>query len=207
MELNLNKKIKEELLSIRQNRLYESLSELKDIEDNDFLIVQYLSKTGKLLDEGYTINEIESVSEDFLGKLTQGAGQVAMDGWKNTNVFDTLISGGLGAIKEQVIRWVLVQLGVGQGAANAMAAALEQLDPRDLLRVFKTPELCNQKMPEISDAVMAGLRGYIQFGEKSVGLNFADQGKSGLGNIVDELIKQSNIGETVANKLCGAIWK
>jgi hypothetical protein len=207
MELNLNKKIKEELLSIRQNRLYESLSGLKDIEDNDFLIVQYLTKTGKLLDEGYTINEIESVSEDFLGKLTQGAGQVAMDGWKNTNVFDALIGGGLGAIKEQVIRWILTQLGVGQGAANAMAAALEQLDPRDLLRVFKTPELCNQKMPEISDAVMAGIRGYIQFGEKSVGLNVADQSKSGLGNIVDELIKQSNLGETIGNKLCGAIWK
>ena len=43
--------------------------------------------------------------------------------------------------------------------------------------------------------------------KKSVGLNVADQAKSGLGNIVDELIKQSNLGETIGNKLCGAIWK
>jgi hypothetical protein len=88
-----------------------------------------------------------------------------------------------------------------------MAAALEQMDPRDLLRVFKTPELCREKMPEISDAIMAGIRGYMQFGEKAVGLNVADQAKSGLGNIIDELIKQSNIGEMAGNKLCGVIWK
>ena len=208
MELNLNKKLKEELLSIRRNRLYESLSELKDIEDNDFLIVQYLTKTGKLLDEGYSIEEVQQVSENiFTDKLTQGAGAVAGDVWSNTNILDALFGGGLGMIKEQIIRWVLTQLGVGKGAANAMAAALEQMDPRDLLRVFKTPELCTQKMPAISDAVMAGIRGYLQFGEKSVGLNVADQGKSALGNIVDELIQQSNLGETIGNKLCGAIWK
>jgi hypothetical protein len=204
---SLNKKLKEELLKIRKNRIQESLNELSDIEDVDFLFTQYLSKTGKLLDEGYTIEEIELVSEQFLDKLQQGAGAVAGDIWKNTNVFDALVSGGLGTIKEQVIRWILVQLGVGQGASNAMAAALEQMDPRDLLRVFKTPELCRQKMPEISDAIMAGIRGYMQFGEKSVGLNVADQAKSGLGNIIDELIKQSNIGELAGNKLCGVIWK
>jgi hypothetical protein len=204
---SLNKKLKEELLKIRKNRIQESLNELSDIEDVDFLFTQYLSKTGKLLDEGYTIEEIELVSEQFLDKLQQGAGAVVGDVWKNTNVFDALVSGGLGTIKEQVIRWILVQLGVGQGAANAMAAALEQMDPRDLLRVFKTPELCREKMPEISDAIMAGIRGYMQFGEKSVGLNVADQAKSGLGNIIDELIKQSNIGEMAGNKLCGVIWK
>jgi hypothetical protein len=203
----LNKKLKEELLKIRKNRIQESLNELSDIEDVNFLFTQYLSKTGKLLEEGYTIEEIELVSEQFLDKLQQGVGAVAGDVWKNTNVFDALIGGGLGTIKEQVIRWILVQLGVGQGAANAMAAALEQMDPRDLLKVFKTPELCREKMPGISDAIMAGIRGYMQFGEKSVGLNVADQAKSGLGNIVDELIKQSNIGELAGNKLCGVIWK
>jgi hypothetical protein len=203
----LNKKLKEELLKIRKNRIQESLNELNDIDDVDFLFTQYLSKTGKLLDEGYTVEEIELVSEQFLDKLQQGAGAVAGDIWKNTNVWDSLVSGGLGTIKEQVIRWLLTQLGVGQGAANAMAAALEQMDPRDLLRVFKTPELCREKMPEISDAIMAGIRGYMQFGEKAVGLNVADQAKSGLGNIIDELIKQSNIGEMAGNKLCGVIWK
>ena len=203
----LNRKLKEELLKIRKNRIQESLNELNDIDDVDFLFTQYLSKTGKLLDEGYTVEEIELVSEQFLDKLQQGAGAVAGDIWKNTNVWDSLVSGGLGTIKEQVIRWLLTQLGVGQGAANAMAAALEQMDPRDLLRVFKTPELCREKMPEISDAIMAGIRGYMQFGEKAVGLNVADQAKSGLGNIIDELIKQSNIGEMAGNKLCGVIWK
>ena len=59
---SLNKKLKEELLKIRKNRIQESLNELSDIEDVDFLFTQYLSKTGKLLDEGYTIEEIELVS-------------------------------------------------------------------------------------------------------------------------------------------------
>lgn len=206
MNDNLSITLKEELLNIRKKKLQESLSILEDIEDKDFFIRQYIITAGHLLDEGYEMEEIELLSEGFFDKITQGIGSVAGDVWNSTNVFDSLISGGLGTIKEQVIRWLLTQLGVGKGAANFFAAFLEQTDPRELLRVFKSPEMCRAGMPKISDGLMAGTVRYLQFGESGVGLNMADQGKSALGNILDEVITQSNIGETVADKLCKAIW-
>lgn len=208
MNVNLNKILKEELLTIRQNRLHESLSELNDIDDRDFFIVQYLSKSSSLLDEGYSIEEIESISENiFTDKLKQGAGAVSADIMGNTNILDALFGGGLGMIKEQIIRWVLTQLGVGKGAAVILAATLEQTDPRELLRIFKTKELCVSGMPKISDGVMAGIIRYLQFGDGGVQVNTPDMLKVGLGNIVDEVITQSNLGETIGNKLCQAIWK
>lgn len=208
MDNTLNIILKEELLNIRKNKLQESLSILEDIEDKDFFFHSYINLSAKLLDEGYEIEEIEMVSENiFTDKLKQGAGDVAGDIWGSTNILDALFGGGLGMIKEQIIRWVLVQLGVGKGAANFLAAALEQTDPRELLRIFKSKEFCVAGMPKISDGIMAGIIRYLQFGEDGVKLDFKDMTKLGVGNVVDEVITQSNIGETVGNKLCELIWK
>ena len=210
MDTTINKIIREEVIKVRRNRLEESLVELKDIRDKDFFFHSYIQKSAQLLDEGYTIEEIEQISENwFTEKLGQGAGTVAKDIYGSTNVLDALFGGGLGMIKEQVIRWVLVQLGVGKGAANFLAAVLEQTDPRELLRIFKSPEYCTSGMPKISDGLMAGIVRYLQFGEKDVTLfdKNSDVIGLGLGNVLDEVITQSNIGETVASKLCAAIWK
>ena len=64
-------------------------------------------------------------------------------------------------------------------------------------------------MPKISDGLMAGIVRYLQYGEKDVKLFDKNSDVLGLalGNILDEVITQSNIGETVASKLCAAIWK
>lgn len=210
MDTTINKIIREEVIKVRRTRLEESLGELKDIQDRDFFFHSYIQKSAKLLDEGYSIEEIEQISENwFTDKIGQGAGTVAKDIWGSTNVLDALFGGGLGMIKEQVIRWVLVQLGVGKGAANFLAAALEQTDPRELLRIFKSPENCTSGMPKISDGLMAGIVRYLQYGEKDVKLFDKNSDVLGLalGNILDEVITQSNIGETVASKLCAAIWK
>ncbi len=208
--MDISKLVKEELNKKGNHHIVESLIELNDIQDNDFFIINYINKSTELLDEGYTIQEIEQVAENiFTNKLTQGIGDVAGDIWGSTNVLDALFGGGLGMIKEQVIRWVLVQLGVGKGAANFLAAALEQTDPRELLRIFKSPESCTSGMPKISDGLMAGIVRYLQFGEKDVKLFDKNSDVLGLalGNILDEVITQSNIGETVASKLCAAIWR
>lgn len=210
MDTTINKIIREEVIKVRRTRLEESLGELRDIQDRDFFFHSYIQKSAKLLDEGYSIEEIEQISENwFTDKIGQGAGTVAKDIWGSTNVLDALFGGGLGMIKEQVIRWVLVQLGVGKGAANFLAAALEQTDPRELLRIFKSPENCTSGMPKISDGLMAGIVRYLQYGEKDVKLFDKNSDVLGLalGNILDEVITQSNIGETVASKLCAAIWK
>ncbi len=208
--MDINKIVREELIKKGNHHIVESLIELNDIQDDNFFFINYIHKSSKLLDEGYSIEEIELVAENiFTNKLTQGIGDVAGDIWGSTNVLDALFGGGLGMIKEQVIRWVLVQLGVGKGAANFLAAALEQTDPRELLRIFKSPEYCTSGMPKISDGLMAGIVRYLQFGEKDVKLFDKNSDVLGLalGNILDEVITQSNIGETVASKLCAAIWK
>jgi hypothetical protein len=210
MNNDINKLIREELIKKRKNNLVESLSPLNDIDDKDFFFHSYIQKSSELLDEGYSIEEIEQIAENmFTDKILQGGGGVAKDIWGSTNILDALFGGGLGMIKEQVIRWVLVNLGVGKGAANFLAAFLEQTDPRELLRLFKSPESCTSGMPKISDGLMAGIVRYLQYGEKDVKLFDQNSDVLGLalGNVLDEVITQSNIGEKVGEKLCAAIWK
>lgn len=210
MNNDINKLIREELIKKRKNNLVESLSPLNDIDDRNFFFHSYIQTSAKLLDEGYSIEEIEQIAENiFTDKLAQGAGTVAKDIYGSTNILDALFGGGLGMVKEQIIRWVLVNLGVGKGLANFLAAALEQTDPRELLRIFKSPEMCSSGMPKISDGLMAGLVRYLQYGSKDVKLFDENSDVLGLalGNVLDEVITQSNIGEKVGEKLCAQIWK
>ena len=127
MNNNINKLIREELIKKRKNNLVESLSPLNDIDDRDFFFHSYIQKSANLLDEGYSIEEIEQIAENmFTDKILQGGGGVAKDIWGSTNILDALFGGGLGMIKEQVIRWVLVNLGVGKGLGNVLDEVITQ---------------------------------------------------------------------------------
>lgn len=205
--MELDKIIKEQLKKERETYLKESLDSLSDIEDNGFFLESYIDLTVQLMNEGYDIKEIEVVAEQgIMDKLTSGAGAIAKDTWDSTNVLQTLLGGSMSTIKEQMINWLLVTLGMGKGAANFMAAFLADYDIRDLLLMFKSKEHCMQQAPKVSDSLMEAVVRYLQFGEKETYIK-QDYVKLGVGNMFGEIIRNSNIGETVANKFCGIIWK
>lgn len=189
--------IPEELIQERQNYLIENVKPLSEIKDPIECQNRFFETTIKLISEGYDISEIEEISEGLLGDIAKGAINPA--NW---------LSGGWSAIKEQIIRWILKTLGMGPGLTNVAATFLADYDVKDLLKPFKSQEFClsAEGMPKITDGVVEATIRYLQFGEQSPTIK-KDFVKLGFGNLVGEIIRDSNLGETVANKVCAGIWK
>lgn len=201
--MELKSLIREELNHERRSYLIENIVSLSEIKDPNEFQNNFIVTTIKLLGEGYDISEIEGVTEAFLGDIIKGSINPA--NW---------VSGGWSAIKEHIIRWILETLGMGAGLTNVTATFLADYDIRDLLKPFKSHEFClsAEGMPKIIDGVIESTIRYLQFGEQSPSIrkNRGQKGdivKLGFGNLVGEVIRDSNLGETVANKVCGAIWK
>ena len=208
---NIKKKIREELQKeqSRTNYLTESLKPLSDISDEGFFIQSYIQIADNLMEEGYTLEEIEPLVEQSLtDRLKQGIGGMAADTWDKTSVLGALFGGGLSGVKEQILKWLLTSLGMGAGAATFISAVLADYDVRDLLKVFKSKEFClaPEGMPGISDAVIEGVVAYLQTGERPMNIR-QDIGGVALRNVFADVLRQSNLGEGIAEKVCGAIWK
>lgn len=196
---NIKKILREELE--RHLYLTESYSNL----NKNNLQEEYFNTTIKMLQEGYSLDEIEQVSEGLFGNQF-------LDSLLGGVNFGNLGSGFWSGAKEQIIRWLLTKLGVGGGVANIASTVLADVDIRDMLKPFKSPELCTAKMPEITDAIVEAIIRYLQFGEQTPNLSVkkgqrSDLIKLGIGEFVGEVIKDSNLGETLASKLCNTIWK
>jgi hypothetical protein len=208
---DIKKKIREELQKeqSRTNYLTESLKPLSDISDEGFFIQSYIQIADNLMEEGYTLEEIEPLVEQSLtDRLKQGIGGMAADTWDKTSVLGALFGGGLSGVKEQILKWLLTSLGMGAGAATFISAVLADYDVRDLLKVFKSKEFClaPEGMPGISDAVIEGVVAYLQTGERPMNIR-QDIGGVALRNVFADVLRQSNLGEGIAEKVCGAIWK
>jgi hypothetical protein len=204
---NLDKLVKEELVKIRETRLVESLSLLNEIEDNDFFIQTYIDTAIELINEGYSIEEIETIAEQsFTDRLQQGVGGAVKNTWDKTNILGSLFGGSISMVKEQVIRWALYQLGMGPGTSNFIAASLTQVDPRKLLTLFKDEQHCKAAGPEVCLALVDGIGAYLQFGEHEVSFQ-QSYGKSELRNVLVDVLKQSNVANVLSDKICGLIWK
>ena len=70
--------------------------------------------------------------------------------------------------------------------------------------------MCQSNMPKIVDALLEALSRYIASdvagtNRNSYGLNVADITQTSAGNIFGEIIRDSNVGETISNKFCSII--
>jgi|694.fasta_scaffold79783_3 hypothetical protein len=207
----IKQKIREQLEKeqVRTTYLTESLKPLSDISDEGFFIQSYIQIADTLMNEGYTLSEIEPLIEQSMAdRLKQGVGGMAADTWDKTSVLGALFGGGLSGVKEQIVKWLLTSLGMGAGAATFISTVLADYDVRDLLKVFKSKEHClaPEGLPGISDAVMEGIVAYLQTGEQPMNIK-QDIGGVALRNVFADVMRQSNLGEGIAEKVCGAIWK
>jgi hypothetical protein len=207
----IKQKIREQLEKeqVRTTYLTESLKPLSDISDEGFFIQSYIQIADTLMNEGYTLSEIEPLMEQSMGeRLKQGIGGMAADTWDKTSVLGALFGGGLSGVKEQILKWLLTSLGMGAGAATFVSTILADYDVRDLLKVFKSKEYClaPQGLPAISDSIIEGIVAYLQTGEQPMNIK-QDIGGVALRNVFADVMRQSNLGEGIAEKVCGAIWK
>lgn len=200
--MELKKQIKETLLEERKRKLNESFNELNDIRDENFIVERYFQISSKLLNEGYSIEEIENLGvKEKLGGID----------WSSA-----LKQGAMSAAKEYAINFILnTVFGASPKFSSIASRILADLNPLDIIRIFKDESSCNQSFPNISDALLEAVVRYIGAGELNVNsssykLNPLDGGIKDMtttyaGNLFGELIRESDISEKISSKFCKMI--
>lgn len=189
--------IKSNLLEERKRKLNESLSSLGGITDKNTLLEKYLITTSNLMNDGYTLEEIES--SDVYNKLN------SVD-WKGV-VGDSILT----TAKEYIIKYVMQEvLGANATFSRMFAQFMANVNPLDLLKPFKDEQSCIQYFPQISDGILIVMFRSIAAGEigansNSYDLNLKDGLSAIAGNMMGKAIKESNISEKVADMFCKAI--
>ena len=123
--------IKSNLLEERKRKLNESLSSLSGITNKNTLIEKYLITTSNLMNDGYTIEEIEA--SDIYNKMN------SVD-WKGV-LGDSILT----TAKEYIIKYVMQEvLGANATFSRMFAQFMANVNPLDLLRPFKDEQSCRQ---------------------------------------------------------------
>ena len=203
---NIDKIIKEEIKRERYNYLSESFMPLNDIKNDKFFSEQFIEKSLDLLDEGYSIEEINLIAEQNFGERIGNSAWGALQKLLGTTDVKRSLGGGtISAVSEYALQWIMTDiLGLKPGMAKFAATFLADVKPMDLLKPFKTHELCIETMPTISTGLMEAIVGNAM-GTPNQGWKQAAQ--SEIRNVAFEMVRESNIGLTFANKICGIIWK
>lgn len=180
--LKIQIKIKEAILEERSKNLDEKLQKVLGVSEDEFIFEDLVKTYNELLDEGYTIEEIDLSS---LG---------------NSNLFNLGKGGLMSWIKESLIKWFLEQVFPGSPKTVAMASqVLADVNPLHLLSIFNPnkPEKCIEHFPSVADSL-------IEVFLRNTLVSSTETNKMGnlLGNVFGQAIQDSNIGEIAADKFC-----
>lgn len=204
--MEIKETVKKVVLEHRKMKLEETFADLREIRDINFLVESFNSSFVGLLNEGYNPNEImEFINEaDIFPTSTEE--------FKNLDFKKIMGDALLSNVKEYVIRFVLTRVfGAGQEFSTFAAQVFADLSPLELLKPFKDEQMCRSSMPKIADSLLEVLSRYIggsvagTNNRNSYGLNVTDIASSTAGNIFGEIIRDSNVGETIADKFCSVV--
>ncbi len=206
INMSLKTEIKKTILEERKTKLNASLSELEDIRDDSFFVEKYFSTCSKLLEEGYSLDEIES------GEITKRLHGID---WKKA-----LSDASMNTAKEYAIRFILTNIfSLGPNAATFFSRVLADYNPLGIIKVFKGASECNSEFPKIVDALLEALVRYVAGGALNINPNsydlnpLRDLGQGGntavrdvvsttAGNMFGEIIKSSDISEKISQRFC-----
>jgi hypothetical protein len=198
--------VNKKLIEKRKSNLNESFIQLRNIKNQDTYLEECFKTSMRLLGEGYTEKEVnQQLVKEF--ELPTSFG---LDKLNNLDYKGMGKNIGLSWLKEMVIDHLLRFLGVPAGWATTLSQALADLNPLDLIRVFKDKASCSQHSKHIVDAVIeVSLRAGASkvLGNDRNNAGFTGQPASMLGNVFGEAIRQSNAGEKMGEILCNVIHK
>jgi hypothetical protein len=194
---NINVTIKnvvsDKLYQKRNQILKESLSIKSDI-DFDNLVMEHTKKTIRLINEGYTLKEIENqLNEQMMDKIKDIPGSVKNmlgdDFDYGSYISSSLMSMG----KEFIIKWILDFIGFGPSMSKFVAQAAADLSFKDLILPFKNKEYCIKHLPNVLDAMLEMLVRYAgasAYGQLK-GVKMGDKYELYKEKAQDELIKKA----------------
>lgn len=182
----------------RKKRLEEAYVELDDIRDDVYLIERYISITTDLINEGYDLNELEM--PDVIKN------SINVDAVKKGLSDSLMISA-----KEYIFRFIANKIfGWGPNSSTIIAQLFADWNPLDLLKIFKNEQECIEKFPNLSDRLVTMMLRRVLGGDMGANANdysigVAQMGGVYLGNLMGEVVKETNLSEVLADKFCKAI--
>jgi hypothetical protein len=192
--------VKRNLTEKRKSYITESYNRLSSIEDKEQRVLQTLIVSAKLLDEGYTQEEVNQYLNEFdikggINDIISGA----------SNYFKGAV---WSEAKEYLIKWLCDAFGFNPTFSTILAQGLADLDPRDLIRPFKDMPTCVTSSPHVMDSILEVV--VRQLGGKMTGTNsnnyeWSGVGSNLIGNMFGDAIRKSNLGETLGGMFCKAI--
>jgi len=201
--MQLREHIKETLLEERKRKLSESFIEVTDIKDSDFASKKITEITISLINEGYSLKEIE---DSF--NLLEDDNPWDMSKLDFTKMFKSSMLSGA---KEYIINFVLTEVfGANKDFAATAAVVFADYNPIDLLKIFKDEQSCNPSMRDLLDSLIEAVVRYIGGNIAGVdrtnyGLNITGISTTAVGNIFGQAIRESNVGEVASSKFCKLI--
>lgn len=231
-QINLNVKniVKKKLVQKRNKILEESFTVNKNDTYNQ-IIRKHAIAAVNLINEGYSINEIE----EYIDKAS-----TSLQDLTNTKIdYGQAFKNSIWSMaKEFVIKFILEYIGFSPSLATKASRFLKELSYEDLLIPFKNREYCNKHLPNILDGLLEVIaRDFmdkqLRFDKTKVKDEFElqkakeakEKGKKytprlsydeynwsnipeiALGNVVGEIIRRTPTSEAISNQLCKLIHK
>ena len=190
--------ISKTLVEERSKKLNDSLLVLENIRDEKMLIEKFLVVSSNLIEEGYTLEEIEG--SEIYNKLN------SID-WKGA-LGDSILD----SAKEYIIKYVMQEvLGANPTFSRMFAQFMATVNPLDLLKPFKDEQNCIQYFPQIVDGILVVMFRSVIGSELGADKNSYSltSGKDILsvisGNMLGQAIKESNVSEKVSETFCKVV--
>lgn len=197
IKLDIKKIVSENLQKTRKQRLEESFNHIKDIKDIETLYSQILYTSSNLIEEGYEIEEVESVVNGLTKEGIIDSALGGMEDLKNRDWAGDVKTGLWSAAKEYVIKYFVGALGVNEFWSKELSVIFANMSPIEILKPFKNAQYCTQYMPKLAGTIIeATVAGYM--GKDNAVKNISR-------NILTEAFNESNINQVLANKLCKII--
>lgn len=227
--VNIKNIVSENLNEVRKKKLNESF-DFSDVKTKEELIHRYVETSIKLINEGYSLNDITSKLSDANSALKD---KTNLD--FSSAFTESLYSTG----KEFAIKWLLDYLGFNPTISRMLAQGLADLTIRDIILPWKNMQYCQKHMPNLLDAVLEVwvrnegskifrrdktkerdaeelrkqrdseiLRSVDKSNPKYVAklssnkYDWSDIPEIGIGNYVGDLIRQSPTSEFLSKHLC-----
>jgi hypothetical protein len=200
IKLDIKNIVKSNLQEKREERFNSSFKKLVEIEDPILLGEKFFQTSTELLNEGYSIEEIEGYLNEIENPLAGVTDNVNFTGMFKDSLYSSA--------KEYLIKWFLDYLGVNENLSVSLSQFFADVPILTLLKPFKNAQYCEQYLPAITAGVMETVVRYL--GGKVTGTDRKNYEWSGSlsvvgGNIVGQAIRESGAHKTVSTYFCKII--
>ncbi len=201
IQIDVKNIVKKNLNEHYESKLNSSYSVLNE-QHGANVIYNFINISKGLLEEGYTIKDIENFLNEEMS-LPTSLEQLKNINW-NGPVKETLLS----SLREMVIYSILTSFKVREDVAFVIASFMADIPPLNYIRPFKNRAYCDKYMPSLVDAMIEALLRYA--GRKITGAKPKNETILDVismigGNLGGELTRNSNAGEFITKYLCDYI--